>query len=85
MADEKMSGRVMRVFVQRGFGFVMGEDGISRFLHAKDVKPRVAFDKMHEGQAVRFKSMDLTKDGAEPASKGNGLRAVEIEVIDGGS
>lgn len=61
----------------RGFGFVRGhEDGISRFMHCRDVKPRSTFDTMYEGQTVEF-----TPSDEGPKDKGDGLRAVNVSVV----
>ena len=71
-----MKGVLTRLFLNKGFGFVRGEDGISRFMHASSVEPRTAFDTMHEGQAVEFEPND---NG--PLDKGNGLRAEKVRVF----
>lgn len=70
---ERMSGVVTRVFLTKGYGFLRGRDGVSRFIHASEVKPMSAFDHMHEGQAVEFEPSD---DG--PSDKGEGKRAVRV-------
>jgi cold shock CspA family protein len=66
-----MTGTVIRILLNRGFGFVRGMDGLSYFMHAKDVSPRVAFDTMHEGQRVEF----TPQPGGD-----RGPRAIEIKV-----
>ena len=68
-----MKGTVIRILPNKGFGFIRGEDGLSRFMHASTVQPRAAFDTMREGQCVEF---DPTEDG--PLDKGNGLRAENV-------
>jgi len=65
-----MTGVVVRVLLSKGFGFVRGADGLSRFVHARDVVPIQAFDTMREGQAVEF----------EPTQTERGARAVDVRV-----
>lgn len=69
-----MTGTVIRVLLNRGFGFIRGEDGLSRFVHATDVQPPEAFDRLHEGQRVEF----IPAEG--PHDKGNSLRATQVTV-----
>ena len=83
MADqEKLVGTVVLVRLNKGFAFIRGkEDGLARFMHAGDVKPRSAFDRLYEGQEVRFIPVDLSKTLEPTNIKGNGLRAIEVEVV----
>jgi len=67
-----MTGVVIRVLLNKGFCFVRGEDGLSRFVHARDFEPPEAFDRSHEGMKVEF----TPSEG--PIDKGNGLRAIEV-------
>jgi len=71
-----MRGTVIRILLNKGYGFVRGEDGISRFMHSGYVIPKVDFDKMYEGQSVEF-----TPDESGPPDKGNGLRAINVKVL----
>lgn len=70
-----MKGTITRILPNKGYGFVRGEDGISRFMHASSVEPRQAFDTMHEGQPVEFEPSE-----GGPLDKGNGLRAEKVRV-----
>lgn len=70
-----MKGTIIRVFLNKGYGFVRGEDGISRFMHAKEVHPPEAFDTMREGQAVEF-----TPVVDEHIGKGNRMRASGVKL-----
>ncbi len=72
----RMRGTITRLFPNKGFGFVRGDDGISRFMHCKDVDPPTHFDRMHEGQGVEF-----VASTTGPPDKGGGLRAIEVEII----
>lgn len=74
---EKINGTISRVLLSKGFAFALGDDGVSRFLHASDFTNRSDFDKLHEGQHVRFFSVDFNS----PEKKGNGLRGMDVEVI----
>lgn len=66
-----MTGVIVTIMLNRGFGFIRGEDRQSRFFHAKDMLPNLeAFDLLHEGQAVTFTPTDTPK----------GPRAVEVKV-----
>jgi cold shock CspA family protein len=74
----KMSGTVIQVFFDNGYGFIRGEDRISRYFHVSDVVPRVHFDLMYLGQRVTFVPVDMGEKN--PAmKKGNGLRASKVE------
>jgi cold shock CspA family protein len=78
MADtERMTGTVVRLFLNKGFGFVRGQDNVSRFMHARDLKDPSEFDRLHEGTGVTF----VSRDFSDRDVGGNGLRAVEVEVI----
>lgn len=55
MPNERMTGVITRMLLNRGFGFVRDEqNGHSWFLHAKDVVTPGDFDTMREGMAVTF-------------------------------
>jgi cold shock CspA family protein len=73
-----MRGVITKIFPNQGYGFVRGEDGHLRFMHANDVVPVRAFDTMHEGMPVEFKPIDI---GEQTRGKGNGLRAIEIRAV----
>lgn len=71
-----MKGTITRMLPNKGYGFVRGEDGLSRFMHASVVVPRAAFDTLREGQSVEF---DPSEEG--PLDKGNGLRAENVRPV----
>ncbi len=74
-----MTGTIIRVYLNKGYGFIRGADKVSRFFHASDVQPQIAFDHMHDGQGVEFTpAEDLT---GRTTGKGNGFRAAEVRVI----
>lgn len=68
-----MNGVITRVFLSKGYCFIRGDDGISRFAPAVEFLPLVAFDMAREGQAVTFVP-------TEGGTKGNGMRATKIHV-----
>lgn len=69
-----MRGTVTRVFTGKGYGFIRGEDGVSRFFNAADVEPKRDFDLLCEDRGVDFDSTE-----GDPA-KGNGLKAVKVRL-----
>lgn len=69
-----MKGVVTKVFHNRGFAFIRGEDNVSRFAHCRAFVLPVAFDMLREGDIVTFEPSD-------EGSKGNGERAVEVRVV----
>lgn len=74
MEENRMTGVIIQIMPNKGFMFIRGEDGLSRFVHARDVIPRLAFDTAYEGQKVTF-----VPDDHGP--KGNGLRGLEVECF----
>jgi CspA family cold shock protein len=48
-----MNGTIKRLVSDKGFGFVLGEDGKEYFFH-QSACTRTPFDSMREGQAVTF-------------------------------
>lgn len=76
-----MNGEIIKLFIDKGFGFIRGEDKISRFFHVDEVTPRVTFDLMHEGQRVSFIPVDMGEQNPAMA-KGNGLRASQVTPLE---
>jgi cold shock CspA family protein len=75
-----MTGTIIRVYLNKGYGFLRGGDGVSRFFHANDVQPAIQFDHMHDGQGVEFTpAEDLS--GGKLTQKGNGFRAAEVRIM----
>jgi cold shock CspA family protein len=65
---EVMTGTVIRLFREKAFGFIKGEDGQEFFFHRSSIE---AFADLTEGDAVRF----LPTEGAK------GLRAEQVERL----
>lgn len=78
MDNEVMNGTVISVVRTRGFCFIRGEDGLTRFAHVRDFVSQAAFDLIHDGQPVEFSPMDLNNTGE--VIRGNGLRAVRVRT-----
>lgn len=65
-----MTGRIIRLDT-RGFGFVMGDDGVERFFAAREVRGS-KFDALKTQTLVSFESKKHPFKG---------LRAVRVEVL----
>ncbi len=65
-----MTGTIKTVD-QRGFGFILGDDGVRRFFHAKWLRAGFVFETLQQDQRVRFKPT------AHPL---RGPRAVDVRL-----
>lgn len=68
-----MVGTVIRVFLDKGYGFIRGDDGLSRFLHASDLQEGENWDLIKPDTFVEF-----VPDKSE---KGNGLKATNVRLL----
>lgn len=75
-----MRGTIIRLLPNKGYGFIRGDDGISRFGHARSFVDPLAFDAAREGQAVEF---DPIIDTSNLARSG-GARAINIVLLPAG-
>ena len=75
-----MRGTIIRLVPNKGYAFVRGEDGGSRFAHARAFSDPLAFDRAREGQAVEF---DPIIDTSNLARSG-GARAINIVLLPAG-
>jgi len=67
-----MKGSIIRVHATKGFGFILDEDGHSRFFHISGfLGDQTLFEQLQEGEPVQF----------TPIIHENGLRASEVEVL----
>lgn len=64
------TGTIKRVISDRGFGFILGEDGKEYFFHRDGLTPSVDFDRLVGGESVSF----------EVESGPKGLRAVQVQT-----
>ena len=69
-----MTGTVTRIFLTKGYGFVMGEDGEPYFLHATDCHVDTQWERIHAGMTVEF-------EPSHSGDKGNKLRAKAVRVM----
>lgn len=65
-----MTGKVVRVFFSKGFGFLLDEAGASRFFHASGFEDSRDFNSLREGQELSFRPEDSPK----------GPRAVDLRL-----
>lgn len=63
-----MNGIVKSVNLDKGFGFITGQDGDSYFFHRTGVTEELAFNYYRKGMAVTF----------EPTGGPKGLRAEDV-------
>ena len=49
----QMTGTIKRLVSDKGFGFILANDGNEYFFH-NSACTQTAFDELHEGQAVTF-------------------------------
>jgi cold shock CspA family protein len=68
-----MVGTVIRVFLDKGYGFIRGADGLSRFLHASDLQEGENWDLIELNTHIEF---DPSK-----SDKGNGLKAINVRLL----
>ena len=64
------NGTVKRVISERGFGFIVGEDGKEYFFHRDGLSSSVDFDRLVGGEKVSF----------ETESGPKGERAVRVQA-----
>ena len=64
------NGTVKRVISERGFGFIVGEDGKEYFFHRDGLTSSVDFDRLVGGESVSF--------DVETGPKGD--RAVRVQA-----
>jgi len=65
-----MKGVVTRIFPDKGYGFIRGEDGYQRFFHAHFVFNKM-FDTLYEGTEVEFVPKEADK----------GKQATEVKTV----
>lgn len=59
MSDQ--TGTIKRLYLDKKFGFIVGEDGRDYFFHVTDVKKPHALAQFEAGQAVCFDGQDSSK------------------------
>ena len=68
-----MTGTIVRIVSQRGFGFIQEQNGNEVFFHASGVVGATPFDSLQEGQQVSY---EKTRD-----ERGRGERAVNVQLV----
>jgi cold shock protein len=66
-----MTGTIVRIVAQRGFGFIQEPDGKEVFFHASGVTGTTPFDYLQEGQQVAYEK--------QQDDRGRGERAVNVQ------
>jgi CspA family cold shock protein len=66
-----MTGSIVRLVRDRGFGFIKAENGSEIFFHASGVTGATPYDNLEEGQTVSY---DKEQD-----ARGRGERAVNVQ------
>jgi len=56
-----MNGTIKKITKDRGFGFIVGEDGVEYFFHQSELRGGLTFDQLREGQSVRFETAQSDK------------------------
>lgn len=51
-----MTGKIKKVTVDRGFGFITGEDGVDYFFHQSELRGGLVFAQLQEGERVSFEA-----------------------------
>jgi cold shock CspA family protein len=73
-----MTGTIIRLVPNKGYCFIRGDDGVSRFGHCRAFTDPLAFDRAREGQAVEFTPV------VAPDGKAGGARAIDIVLLPAG-
>lgn len=64
-------GRVIKLFRDKGFGFIRGDDGVERFFHRSGVRDPVQFEGITDNDMVTFE---------EDTSNPKGPRATNVVI-----
>lgn len=72
-----MRGTIVKIIHIRGFGFIDGEDGVSRYFHATAVVPERFFPYLNTGDLVDFDPTTIEAAG----NNGNGERATNVRKV----
>lgn len=64
-----MNGTIKKLSLDRGFGFIQGDDGSDYFFHQTELRGGLSFDQLKEGQRIAF----------EPRQADKGPRAADVK------
>ena len=67
-----MTGKISRLLIEKGFGFIACDDGQEYFMHRSAVRDGSVFEQLREEQSVTF-------DGGKGEK---GLRAENVRLVD---
>jgi CspA family cold shock protein len=56
-----MNGELVRIFVDRGFGYIKGEDGVDYFVHRSAFLGDAVFETARPGLRVTFEAIRSPK------------------------
>jgi cold shock CspA family protein len=73
-----VTGTIIRLVPNKGYCFIRGDDGISRFGHARAFSDPLAFDLAREGQAVTYTPV------IDARGRAGGARAMNITLLPAG-
>ena len=73
-----MTGTIIRLVPNKGYCFIRGDDGVSRFGHARAFTDPLAFDLAREGQAVTYTPV------TDALGRAGGARAINIKLLPAG-
>jgi CspA family cold shock protein len=65
-----MTGTIKTLRIDKGFGFIMGQDGLQYFMHRSAIRGGEIFEQLREGQLVAF----------DPTTSDKGPRAENVRV-----
>ena len=71
LEGQLIRGTIKKIIIERGFGFILAEDGKEIFFHRSGLQG-VPFETLREGQAVQF---DIEDAGRGP--RANNVRPAE--------
>lgn len=66
-----MKGVVKKLIMEKGFGFILGEDRREYFFHRSAVRSPLVFEKLSNGDSVFFQNGESPK----------GLRAEDVRMV----
>jgi cold shock CspA family protein len=67
-----MTGKIARIMLEKGFGFIAGQDGSDYFFHRSAVTGGTLFEQLRDGLAV---TLSTSARGQGRALKASALRA----------
>lgn len=84
MANQKrIKGVTFNVMPTRGFGFVRGDDGVSRFMHFRNFRDPRDWDGMRDGLGVEYTPEDgPAAMDANGNIKHDGRKALDLRRLD---